>query len=86
MAPEVRHNEKYNQECDLWSLGVIIYVLFFKKFPEIKEGKCEIESTGNLDLDDLLRNLLITNPEERLTWKNYFNHSFLKIHQKKKMK
>ena len=27
-------------------------------------------------MDDLIKNLLKSNPEERLTWKQYFNHSF----------
>lgn len=25
--------EKYDNECDLWSPGVIIYILFFKSYP-----------------------------------------------------
>ena len=33
MAPEVLNEEDYNYKCDLWSLGVIIYQLFFKEYP-----------------------------------------------------
>ena len=32
MAPEVLNEEDYNYKCDLWSLGVIIYQLFFKEY------------------------------------------------------
>ena len=78
MAPEVEHGEKYNQECDLWSIGIIIYILFFKEYPEIKDNNDQIKSTGNLDLDDLIRKLLVVNPENRLSWNNYFDHSFFK--------
>ena len=78
MAPEVEHGEKYNQECDLWSIGIIINILFFKKYPEIKDNNDQIKSTGNLDLDDLIRKLLVVNPENRLSWNNYFDHSFFK--------
>ncbi len=33
MAPEILAGEEYDAKCDLWSLGVIIYQLFFKKYP-----------------------------------------------------
>ena len=76
MAPEVEHGEQYNQECDLWSLGVIIHVLLFKDYPEINDDNYNIKKSNNDDLDDLLRKLLIQNPEQRLKWNDYFNHSF----------
>ena len=80
MAPEVRNGEYYNQECDLWSIGVIIHILLFRKFPnkdnELK--KIQINLTGNEDIDDLLGGLLTINPEQRIKWNDYFNHSFFK--------
>ncbi len=87
IAPEILAAKKYNEKCDLWSLGVIIYVLYFKKYPfdgdlafEILENinnfKGDFEKTSDPILDDLIKNLLKSNPEERLTWKQYFNHSF----------
>ena len=78
MAPEVEKEDKYNQECDLWSLGVIIHVLFFRDYPKVEDNRVNIKSTGNSDLDNLLKNLLVINPQNRLTWDNYFNHSFFK--------
>ena len=37
MAPEILKNEgvnkEYDEKCDLWSIGVIIYELYFKRPP-----------------------------------------------------
>ena len=82
MAPEIS-NFKYNEKCDLWSLGVIIYLLCFNEFPfhsnypmfkspELKT----LEKSGNEDLDDLISKLLVKDPKERIGWKEYFEHPF----------
>ena len=88
-APEILKGEKYDEKCDLWSLGIIIYVLCFKKYPyngqneiailnQIKKlGQNILKKTDNNDLDDLLSKLLKENPNERITWKEYYNHPFL---------
>ncbi len=94
MAPEVLENLKYNQECDLWSLGVIIYNLCFQEYPYnvedencnnieaatlklIKEkGQTLLKQCNSPDLDNLIKGLLIIQPDKRLTWKQYFNHDF----------
>ena len=89
-APEIMKNEKYNDKCDLWSLGVIIYMLFFKKPPfqgqneiallnNIKIGlKKPLKKTNNELLDDLLSKLLKEDPKKRISWEHYFNHPFCK--------
>ena len=33
MAPEILKGEEYNYKEDLWSIGIIIYRLYFGKFP-----------------------------------------------------
>lgn len=89
MAPEMLSSEdNYSQECDLWSLGILIHRLLTKKYPyegEIQEkvlesinmnGMKNIQKTGNLELDHLLRRLLTKNPEDRITWNEYFIHPF----------
>ena len=89
MPPEMLSSEEsYGQECDLWSLGILIHLLFAKKYPypgnnknEIlnniyKNGMRSIQKTGNLEFDHLLRRLLTKNPKDRLTWDEYFNHPF----------
>ena len=64
MSPEILAGEEYDNEADLWSLGVIIYQLFFKKYPydgatevaiykKINElGQKILKETGDKNLDD----------------------------------
>ena len=85
VAPEIlKKEEYYNKKCDLWSLGVIIYILAFKGHPFNGENGNEIlkqiKNTGNTfqiktdssELDDLIRQLLVEDPKKRLNWNQYF--------------
>ena len=90
IAPEILKGEEYNEKCDLWSLGVIIYILSFGEFPfnannesEIlkvieKIGENIIIKTENKFLDNLISQLLNPNPKKRLNWTQYFEHDFFK--------
>ena len=90
MAPEVLNGEKYDIECDLWSLGVIIYILYFKNYPYpamnemalIKQinslGQKTFKTSENKDFDNLIKRLLTEDPKNRISWNDYFNHSFFK--------
>ena len=90
MAPEVLAGEEYDKQCDLWSLGVIIYQLFFKKYPynglteiaiykQISQfGQKCLSKTGDKNLDDLIRKLLVKDPNKRIEWEEYFKHPFFK--------
>jgi serine/threonine-protein kinase ULK/ATG1 len=90
MAPEILEEKPYDNKCDLWSLGVIIYQLCFKQYPysgntsydlmkqinQLKQN--HFKKTNDENLNALIRDLLKPNPEERLTWDQYFNHPFFK--------
>ena len=90
MAPEILNETLYNEKCDLWSLGIIIFNLFFKRFPydgsNASAVKTNIDSlrinaitkTGNNILDDLIKRLLIIDQNERISWDEYFEHNFFK--------
>ena len=89
MAPEILKEEDYNYKCDLWSIGIIIYILKFGKPPfngctekalieSINNFNINSIKTGNNELDDLIKKLLEKNKENRLNWDNYFNHPFFK--------
>ena len=89
-APEIMEGKKFNYKCDLWSLGVIIYLLLFKKYPyngrsetiileDIKKkGQKELFKSKDNELDDLIRKLLVKDPEKRISWEEYFEHPFFK--------
>jgi serine/threonine protein kinase len=96
-APEILNNEVNNetaeelnliyQKADIWSLGIIIYILYFGKFPfmgnkanevlnNIKKNGTSIDEVNDLDLKDLLKKMLNQKKEERIDWNDYFSHKF----------
>ena len=96
-APEILNNEVnnksaeelnlINQKADIWSLGIIIYILYFGKFPfmgnkanevlnNIKKNGTSIDEVNDLDLKDLLKKMLNQKKEERIDWNDYFSHKF----------
>ena len=90
MAPEIiEGNKNYNDQCDLWSIGVIIYELYYNKLPYTGENifaiQKQLQKSGNLpiktddkNLDDLLNKLLEKDYKKRINWDEYFNHPFFK--------
>ena len=90
MAPEILSGEKYNDKCDLWFLGVIIYQLKTKKLPYVgkfdklilkeidKLGQTVLDIIDDTKLKDLLSKLLVKDPNKRISWDEYFEHSFFK--------
>ena len=90
MAPEILEGEEHDIKCDLWSLGVIIYQLFFKQYPydgetevaiynKIKKlGQKVIQKTGDEKFDNLIKKLLVEDPKKRLSWKEYFEDQIFK--------
>ena len=81
MAPEISKCENYDRKCDLWSLGIIIYELLFKKSykdVEYTDSQHLRKPSGNELLDDLLWKLLVKDPANRITWEQYFEHPFFK--------
>ena len=94
MAPEILKGEGeiYDNKCDLWSIGIILYQLYFKDYPykgttevaiynQIKNlGKKILKRTNNNNLNNLINSLLISDPKERINYEEYFNHPFFKEH------
>ena len=91
MAPEIMKNKQYNNKSDLWSVGIILYEMLtgyppFKApnilslFKKIKSTKLQLPNHVSLsdDGNDLLFSLLQINPDIRIDWNDFFNHSWIK--------
>ena len=92
MAPEILKNIPYDESADMWSVGVIIYVILCghppfadevqaKLFEKIRLGDYDMESSGwkgiSEDAKHLIRNLLQINPQQRWTAKQALHCKWL---------
>ncbi|CAL5435799.1 unnamed protein product [Camellia sinensis] len=93
VAPEVLRKH-YGQECDVWSAGVIIYILLSGVPPfwdESEQGIFEQVLKGDLDFvsepwpsisegaKDLVRRMLLRDPKKRLTAHEVLCHPWVQI-------
>ena len=85
LSPECLKGQRISDKSDIWSLGILIYYLLFKKYPYVGteyEIITQIESNKQLDiindklLDDLIKKMLNPNINKRINWEDYFNHPF----------
>ena len=93
IAPEVLR-QKYNKECDLWSVGVILYMFIVGHAPF--DGCDDEEITNNIhrgvyrkndrrwikaskEVKDLIQKLLTYRPSQRLTAMQALNHPWFKM-------
>jgi calcium-dependent protein kinase len=98
-APEVLNNN-YNEKCDIWSCGVILYLMLCGKHPfngndddeiyeEIKRCKIEFNDeewdTISNDAKDLIKKILIKDVEKRYSAKEALCHPWI-VKNKNKIK
>jgi len=92
VAPEVLKNEPYGKAVDLWSLGVILYILlcgfppFYHEstaalYKQIKKGEFDFPAPywSNISdsAKDLVRKLLTVDPEKRFTAAQVLSHAWI---------
>eukprot|EP01114_Cavostelium_apophysatum_P014624 TRINITY_DN3839_c0_g1_i2.p1 TRINITY_DN3839_c0_g1~~TRINITY_DN3839_c0_g1_i2.p1 ORF type:complete len:1141 (+),score=357.35 TRINITY_DN3839_c0_g1_i2:191-3613(+) len=90
--PELLNHKPYDNKCDLWSVGAILYEMIageplfkVKTFAELEKAHTDIANyirlPPNLKISDecmdLLKSLLQRDSARRISWQSFFNHPFL---------
>ncbi|KRX05524.1 Protein kinase-like domain [Pseudocohnilembus persalinus] len=98
MAIEILKREKYNEKCDIWSMGVIIYQMLYGYPPfnpkkggnindlinliEKNEIKLPDEVKVSNEAKDLIKKMLVIDPEKRISFQDFFQHPWISVKQK----
>ena len=66
------------EKKDLYNIGKEIYRMLFKKTDKKNEEMIKDikEKFNNTELSDLMEKLLVEDAKERISWDDYFNHTF----------
>ena len=99
IAPEVI-KKNYNEKCDIWSCGVIMYILLSGRPPfggdddreimeNVKKGKYDLESSPfnkvSKNAIDLIQKLLVMDVNKRITAQEALNHPWFKLQKAKEL-
>lgn len=88
----------YGKECDIWSLGVVIFQFLSGDFPfsgddlpeifeNIKRGEFECDKDMiSDDAEDLIRKMLVLNPDKRITALKALDHPWIKQSERSGLK
>ncbi|OHT12915.1 CAMK family protein kinase [Tritrichomonas foetus] len=90
IAPEVFTQETYTEKADIWSLGVVLFALNANHLPfdssnakkvrhMIMHMEPEYPSTFSPALVDLLKKMLLKDPEKRITIDEIVNHQWMLV-------
>lgn len=92
LAPEILTDETYDMKCDLWSFGVIAFLLLSGELPfsgKTQDEVCQKIVNGTYDMTgkkwegvsdlakDFVQKLLVLDPQKRLSSKEALEHQYL---------
>ena len=91
MAPEILKYREYTDKSDIWSLGVIMYEIIFKRHPYMSSNHIDLINKikkndliiGNSPLSPLLKRMLVNNPKDRISWVELFSTNWFENYDKK---
>lgn len=93
VSPEILMRQPYDQQSDMWSVGCIVFLLLSGNLPfmgrsqkelfrKIVSGKFEFDDDDWCDVSpdakDLVKKLLVLDPDERLTSNEALKHKWMK--------
>lgn len=86
-APEMILGQKYTKVCDVWSLGVVLFLMTTGEIPfrevtnniqkllqKVIYGDPQYPDTMSAQLEDLLKKILVKDPNERITLTDIMSH------------
>ncbi|CAE7531375.1 cmk-1 [Symbiodinium sp. KB8] len=94
VAPEILESDNYGKECDIWSLGVIFFILLCgyppfmgesqdELFSKIKMGRYSFDprwwSNVSEEAKDLISHILVVDPSKRFTADDILNHAWFRL-------
>lgn len=92
LAPEIIKNEKYEASCDIWSLGVILYIVLSGYAPfdeDDHEGMVKKAAAGLIEFPDdewkeisgeakdIIKKMMNPNPKARITISQILEHPWM---------
>ena len=99
-SPQILMNTKYTLKADLYSIGVVLYVMAFGRYPFTAEADSfwkamnarappPIPDAAKADpayaqLVDLIKGLIVFDEEHRMSVDDYFAHPFFQSQPKQK--
>ena len=81
---------KYSDKIDLYSIGIILYVLktgdkflknFFDFLVNLRNNTIENKNDDE-KLNNLIKKLIVSDHHKRMDWKEYFDDPFFKVNDK----
>jgi calcium-dependent protein kinase len=93
VAPEV-YNMEYTEKCDIWSLGVVLYILILRKTPfdgdldkdvvkNIKNNSITFNdalgSKKSIECIDIMKRMLYKDPKSRISMQDVMLHKWIRV-------